>query len=250
MSEAAPAFRPVAVIPVYDHYHYLPQVVAGIRGYGLPVILVDDGSHAECRAVLEKLAATSEVRQLVANPCNQGKGAATIRGFQAAAELGFTHAFQIDADGQHGLEAIPAFLQDAQKFPEACICGYPVYDASVPAARLQGRKITNWWVHINSLSADPRDAMCGFRIYPLATVIPLVTQEHVGSRMEFDPEIAVRIIWRGIPIRNLPVHVTYPQDGVSHFRVFRDNVQISCMHARLCCGMLWRLPLLLARRLA
>ncbi|MNR68576.1 hypothetical protein D3C85_1932180 [compost metagenome] len=44
--------------------------------------------------------------------------------------------------------------------------------------------------------------------------------------------------------------MTYPQDGLSHFRVWRDNVLISGMHTRLFGGMLLRSPLLLARKLA
>jgi hypothetical protein len=47
----------------------------------------------------------------------------------------------------------------------------------------------------------------------------------------------------------MPTSVTYPSDGVSHFKMWRDNVRISWMHTRLFFGMLWRAPWLLARRL-
>jgi hypothetical protein len=67
--------------------------------------------------------------------------------------------------------------------------------------------------------------------------------------MEFDPEILVRAVWAGIPLVSMPTHVTYPIDGVSHFKMWRDNVRISWMHTRLFFGMLWRAPLLIARRL-
>ena len=43
--------------------------------------------------------------------------------------------------------------------------------------------------------------------------------------------------------------VTYPQDGLSHFRAWSDNVLISGMHARLFAGMLLRSPRLLLRKL-
>jgi hypothetical protein len=67
--------------------------------------------------------------------------------------------------------------------------------------------------------------------------------------MEFDIEITVRLFWSGVPVRSMPTRVRYPSDGVSHFRLFRDNVLISAMHTRLFFGMLRRLPRLLARRL-
>ena len=66
--------------------------------------------------------------------------------------------------------------------------------------------------------------------------------------MDFDPEILVRLHWRGVPVIQFPTPVSYPMDGISHFRVLRDNLIISWMHTRLFFGMLLRLPCLLARR--
>jgi hypothetical protein len=66
--------------------------------------------------------------------------------------------------------------------------------------------------------------------------------------MDFDTEIIVRLHWTGVPVRNRPTRVTYPEDGVSHFDLWRDNLRISAMHARLFFGMLRRLPRLLARK--
>ncbi len=101
---------------------------------------------------------------------------------------------------------------------------------------------------INTLSFAVRDAMCGLRVYPLASLVPLVESVPLGRRMEFDIEVLVRMVWRGVRIVNVPVRVTYPADGVSHFRIWRDNALISGMHARLFAGMLMRAPLLLARK--
>jgi hypothetical protein len=60
--------------------------------------------------------------------------------------------------------------------------------------------------------------------------------------MDFDIDIIVRLHWQGVPMRWLPTKVSYPADGVSHFRAVRDNALISRTHARLFCGMLMRLP--------
>ena len=79
--------------------------------------------------------------------------------------------------------------------------------------------------------------------------LALLEREPVGTRMDFDIEIIVRLHWSGVPIRTVPTRVTYPMDGVSHFRLWRDNARISAMHTRLFFGMLHRLPRLLARRM-
>jgi hypothetical protein len=67
----------------------------------------------------------------------------------------------------------------------------------------------------------------------------------LGNRMDFDPEIAVRLYWAGVAMHNIETPVLYPPGGVSHFRLLRDNVRISWMHIRLLIGMVFRLPRLL-----
>jgi len=238
-----------AVIPVYNHGGTVGVVAASLREQGLPVLLVDDGSDAATAAPLDALAQQDGIR-LLRLPHNQGKGAAVIAGLRAAAAQGFTHALQIDADGQHDARDAARFVAAAQARPNAFICGCPVYDESVPRARLYGRYATHVWVWINTLSLAVRDSMCGFRIYPLAATLPVAASAHIGRRMDFDTEIAVRLVWAGAPVVNQPTRVHYPPDGISHFRVLRDNLLISAMHARLFAGMLWRAPLLLWRKFA
>jgi len=241
------SFQPVAVIPVYDHGDAVGAVVAHVRANGLHCVLVDDGSSAGCAAVLDALAWEDDVT-LVRLPVNQGKGGAMMAGLRTAAGAGFSHALQIDADGQHDAGDIPAFLERARAAPQAVICGVPVYDDSVPTGRLVGRYATHVWVWINSLSFAIRDSMCGFRVYPLAPVVRLLDDARLGRRMDFDPEVLVRLHWRGLRIVSVPTRVTYPQDGLSHFRLGLDNWLISKMHARLFFGMLVRAPMLVWRR--
>lgn len=237
-----------AVIPVYNHGGTVGGVAAKLREQGLPVLLVDDGSAAATAAQLDALARQDGI-QLLRLPHNQGKGVAVIAGMRLAVEQGYTHGLQIDADGQHDAFDASRFVAAAQAHPEALICGCPIYDASVPRARLYGRYATHIWVWINTLSFSVRDSMCGFRIYPLATTLPQLAHASMGRRMDFDTEIAVRLVWAGVPVINQPTRVHYPVGGISHFRVWRDNVLISAMHTRLFFGMLWRAPLLLARKL-
>lgn len=241
---------PVVVVPVYNHPATIGAVTRQVLAHGLRCILVDDGSDSRCAQVLDALAASNPRVTLVRLPANQGKGAAMAAGFRAAAAAGHTHALQIDADGQHDCADIPRFLRRARAHPDAVIAGCPIYDASVPRGRLYGRYATHVWVWINTLSFDIRDSMCGFRLYPLASVLPLLDRVRIGRRMDFDSDIIVRLHWRGVRVVNQPTRVTYPQDGISHFRMFRDNVRISWMHTRLFAGMLCRSPLLLWRKVA
>ena len=243
------AFSPLLVIPVFDHERAIGPLLARLRPHGVPCLLVDDGSGAECAAVLRaRVAAEPQWLSLLRLDSNQGKGAAVMAGLREAGRRGHSHVLQLDADGQHEAADVPAFLAMARAEPGAVINGRPVYDASVPRGRLYGRYATHVWVWINTLSFDIADSMCGFRVYPLAPTLALIEGAHVGRRMDFDTEIIVRLHWTGVPVRNRPTRVTYPEDGVSHFDLWRDNLRISAMHARLFFGMLRRLPRLLARK--
>ncbi|WP_332853715.1 glycosyltransferase family 2 protein [Duganella sp. S19_KUP01_CR8] len=244
-----PDFKPCIVVPVYDHEHAIGAVLDGLLRHGAPCILVDDGSGAACAAVLDALAQQHAGSvTLVRLPRNQGKGVAVLSGFRRAAELGYTHVLQIDADGQHETGDVPKFLAQAAARPDAIVAGHPVYDESVPKVRLYGRYATHIWVWINTLSFDIKDSMCGFRVYPVAAVNALAARTPIGARMNFDTDILVRLFWDGLQVVNLPTRVRYPTDGVSHFRMWRDNVLITWMHAKLFFGMLPRIPRLLARK--
>ena len=238
-------------MPVYDHHAALPRLIHALQACQLTCWLVDDGSHPPCARVIEELSDRHPqwLRRLRLER-NQGKGAAFFAGLRAARAEGFTHAVQIDADLQHDPSEIGKFVAAGRRRPDAVINGVPQYDASVPAIRLHGRRITTVLVWLHTLSRQIADAMCGFRLYPIAAAIAVDEREGIGHRMEFDAEVIVRLFWAGTPVVNIPTPVTYPADGVSHFRMWRDNVRLAGLHFRLFAGMLVRLPRLLPRRLA
>jgi len=238
-----------AVVPVYNHERAVAGTTAGLRRHGLSVLLVDDGSRPECAAELRRLAAEDPEVRLLRLPENRGKGGAVMAGLRAAADAGFTHALQIDADGQHDSSDVPRFVAAAVTEPRALICGQPVFDESVPRHRLYLRYLTHGMVWINTLSFDIPDSMCGLRVYPLSIVLPAIAADPPGSRMDFDVEVLVRLHWNGVTLRWIPTRVGYPVDGVSHFRLVQDNWLITLMHTRLFFGMLRRAPRLIARRL-
>lgn len=241
-------FAPCAVIPVYNHERAIGRVVEAVRAAGLACVLVDDASGPECARELDRLAAQGGSVSLVRLPRNLGKGGAVMAGLRAAHERNFTHALQIDADGQHSLSDLGSFIAEARAHPEALVCGRPVFDAAMPKGRFYGRYLTHIFVWLNTLSFDIRDSMCGFRVYPLAPVLKLLDSARLGSRMDFDVEVLVRLHWRGQPMRWRDTRVSYPLDGVSHFRMVWDNVLMVRLQLRLLAGMLVRLPMLLWRK--
>jgi glycosyltransferase involved in cell wall biosynthesis len=237
------------VIPFYNHAGAIEQVVNSLKPLDLHCLIVDDGSDAGEQQVLAKIAMRESWVKVVRLPQNGGKGAAVMAGCDAALAAGYTHALQIDADGQHDAADAVRMVELATRHPDAMIGGVAVYDSTVPLSRRYGRYLTHACVWMNTLSFEIRDSMCGFRVYPLATTCDVWRRHRVGRRMDFDIEIMVRLHWRGVRIIAFPTRVTYPRDGISHFNLVVDNIFITDMHVRLLLGMLWRSPALLWRRL-
>src|SRR5690625_177808 len=178
------SFKACAVIPVYNHHLQLPTVVDQLRHYDLPVFLVDDGSDRQTREALAVLAAHDGV-ECVTLPTNQGKGKAVMAGIAHVHALGFTHALQVDADGQHDLADTPEFLAQARNNPDCLVSGLPQYDDSIPPIRYYGRYLTHTLVWLETLSLSLRDSMCGFRVYPVAASLQVARSTRIGARMDF-----------------------------------------------------------------
>ena len=237
-----------AVIPSHNHFRVIAGIVARLREAGLAVFIVDDGSDAPSAEILARLHAPEQGVEVLRLPTNRGKGTAVMEGFRLAREAGFTHALQVDADGQHDLDALPAMISASRAQPDALIAGLPIFDASMPRGRRIGRWITHIWVWIETLSLQVHDSMCGFRLYPLAAVADATDGVRIGRRMDFDTEIMVRMVWHGTPLVEVPVKVIYPPGNTSNFDLWRDNLRISWMHTKLVVLMLLGLPMLLVRR--
>lgn len=236
------------IVPVYNHPGCLDWLVNHLEKIGLYTLLVNDGSDEVCSQLMRDLAANHEHTSLIEREKNGGKGAAVKSGLRKANRLGFTHAVQVDADGQHDLGDIPVLLEKSAENPEALISGEPIFE-DIPKLRYYGRYATHVWVWINTWSLDIRDSMCGFRVYPVEATCRVINSSNIGDRMDFDTEILVNLHWEGIPVIQVPTSVSYPKDGVSHFRGLRDNLLISWAHTRMFFGMLKRVPRLLHRKL-
>ena len=235
-------FKPCIIIPIFNHKETIVETVSSLRQYNLSCFVIDDGSDSATRQVLSELSRANPQVTIERLSVNQGKGAAVMQGMNLAYEKGFSHALQIDADGQHNTEDIPHFLSLAEGQQDALICGQPLYDESIPKARLISRYISHFWVGVETLTFNPVDSMCGFRVYPLGGVIDILNQVRVGRRMDFDTEILVRAIWKKIQIVRVDTRVIYPTSGISHFDYLRDNILITKMHSRLVFTMLFRAP--------
>ena len=247
----APRMKACVLIPSYNSGPLLRQTLAGVLAVWDDVFVVIDGSTDGSDAGIEQLVIGTAARLRVHRmPENRGKGSAVLEGITLAAAEGFTHALAMDADGQHPADFIHLFMELGKAHPKAMVLGNPVFDASAPSIRVNGRKISNWWANLETCWWGIHDSLFGMRLYPIAPLKTVFSETRFARRFDFDPEVAVRICWKGVPVINLPTPVKYlsaAEGGISQFRYLRDNVLLTSMHIRLVLGFFLRLPVLLVR---
>lgn len=243
----------LVLIPSYNTGPKVVETALLALAVWQPVWVVVDGSTDGTAETLQALAANIPELKVFVLPHNQGKGAAVLHGLRQADAAGYTHVLTMDADGQHPAAMIREFMSVSQKNPRAVVLGKPVFDASAPALRVNGRKVSNWWANLETLGAGIGDSLFGFRVYPVRPLRRIMERSPWMRRFDFDPEVAVRLCWLGVKPVNLDSPVRYfsaAEGGVSHFRYLRDNTLLTWMHIRLMCGFVLRLPLLLWRKFA
>ena len=249
---AGPSPTHLVLIPSYNPGIKVHETVCAARRCWNPVWVIVDGSSDGTTATLQRMAEEDAGLSVIVLPSNTGKGAAVLRGLDLAAERGFTHALTMDSDGQHPAELIPEFMAASTRQTDRMILGCPVFDASAPALRVGGRRVSNWWANLETLWVGIGDSLFGFRVYPIAPLRRIMHRQRFMRRFDFDPEAVVRLCWLGVKPVNLPAPVRYfsaAEGGVSHFRYLRDNALLTWMHTRLFFGFVLRLPLLAARKL-
>jgi glycosyltransferase involved in cell wall biosynthesis len=242
----------LVLIPSYNPGVKVYETVRDARRHWSPVWVVVDGSDDGTSEGLRDMARADEDLRVIVIERNRGKGNAVLQGITLAAKEGFTHALTMDSDGQHPPGLIPQFMARSIAEPRALVLGVPVFDSSAPAIRVQGRKLSNWWANVETGGGGIGDSLYGFRVYPIADLIAVMRRQPWMRRFDFDPEAAVRLVWRGLEPVNIPAPVKYltpAEGGVSHFNYLRDNILLTWMHARLLFEAILRIPFLLGRKL-
>ncbi|RME04355.1 MAG: glycosyltransferase family 2 protein [Planctomycetota bacterium] len=225
-------FRTCLIIPTFNNVSTIGGVVEEARKYISSIIVVDDGSwDGSARILARKPVITVTHRR------NLGKGAAILSGLQAARRYHFDFAITMDGDAQHRAQELEKFLEVISRL-------------SSPVLVLGVRDLeriehvtwrTRWglfWANVLLYLSTGKwvpDSQCGMRAYPVVETLSLGAR---GRRFDFESEVLLLAIRRGIPLFHLPVEVDYPPSfrRISHYRPFWDSVRILLLHFRYWLG--------------
>lgn len=218
------------IMPTYNNEKTLARVLHGILdeiGDGT-LIVVNDGGTDSTSNILEDFSGKID---LISYKKNQGKGFALRKGLKRAIDLGFDHALTIDSDGQHFPEDISVLLKAVEEHPGTVVMGSRnMNQEGIPNKSSFGNRFSNFWFWIETFIKLP-DTQTGFRIYPLS---PLKKMRLFTKKFEFEIEIIVRLAWRNVMFKSVPIKVLYDsEERVSHFRPGRDFFRISVLNTIL-----------------
>ena len=216
------------IIPTYNNATSLAKVISDVAAYTHHIIIVNDGSSDSTINIIESFSFV----QIVSYEKNVGKGFALRKGLKFATEKGYEFAITIDADGQHFAKDLPTFINKLETEKKAIIIGARNMDqSSVPGKSSFGNRFSNFWFKVETGISAP-DTQSGYRLYPLLLIknISFITRKY-----EFEIEVLVRAVWKGIKVESIPVSVYYPpaNERVSHFRPFKDFTRISILNTIL-----------------
>ena len=226
--------RIAVVIPTFNNSRTISETVQDVlRDTPFPVLIIDDGSETPVANVLyswdvRQALEAGRVRTLRFEN-NRGKGAALQFAVNELAREGYTHMLTMDGDGQHFAREIRKLVEVAVNHPWDLVIGDRKLKASAaPKVSKFGRAFSNFWVSYQT-GLQVKDSQSGFRLYPL---LPVQTLRFLTRRYDFEIEVLIRLIWRGVGVREVDIDVYYPAktERVSHFHKLWDNVRISALN--------------------
>ncbi len=215
-------------VPVYNNRDSLRRVVEACRAVLDNVLVVDDGStDADVAQLLSGL----DVR-LVRHERNLGKGRAILTASRFVEEQGGEYLITIDADGQHLPRDIRRFLPLLEQGGSSLVIGCRDFSTdNVPFSSRFGRSFANFWLLVET-GLVVGDCQSGFRAYPVRYLNQL---EFKGAHYDFEAEVLARAAWAGLELVCVDIDVIYPrpEERVSSFRPFLDNLRLTGIHSLL-----------------
>jgi dolichol-phosphate mannosyltransferase len=185
------------------------------------VVVVDDGNPDRAARALSTLAESAGAA-LVRLPRRSGKGHAIVAGIRCAAERrpGLRGILLIDADGQHPLSAVPAFLAAAEHVE--LVIGDRLGDARrMPTDRRVANRLASLLLSA-VVRRHVRDTQCGMR---LLRGRALTAVRFPGGGFEAETRHLKRCIKAGVTIAWVPIPAIY-NGAPSSFRPVKDSVAV------------------------
>ncbi|MDM7883906.1 polyprenol monophosphomannose synthase [Curtobacterium citri] len=216
--------RPLVVIPTYDEAENVQEIVGRVLAEvpGADVLVVDDGSPDGTGDIVEAMGSEDDRVHLLRRTGKLGLGTAYVAGFRWGLERGYDLLVEMDADGSHPADRLPALI-------DAVASADPADDVllAIGSRWTAGGSVVDWPKHREVLSRggnayarivlglDVRDITAGFRVYR-ADAIARMDLDAVDSKGYcFQVDMTLRVHDLGGRIVEVPIRFRDRVRGVS-----------------------------------
>ena len=208
----------VIIMPTYDERQNLESVAGRVRA-ALPaadLLIVDDNSPDGTGDIADKLAEADPHTHAMHRTEKAGLGRAYIAGFGWALDRGYDVVVEMDADGSHQPEHLPALV--------GALAGA---DLAIGSRWVPGGEVVNWPRSRQALSRGAnayarlmlglgvRDATAGFRAYRASTLRKISLNRVQSAGYCFQIDLTVRVAAAGLTIVEVPITFVERTHGAS-----------------------------------
>jgi dolichol-phosphate mannosyltransferase len=197
------------VVPTYDEVDNLEPLVRRLRA-AVPeaeMLVVDDNSPDGTGDLADRLAAEDDAVHVLHRAGKGGLGAAYRVGFAWALARDYDVIGEMDADGSHQPEQLPALLSAIEAGA----------DLALGSRYVPGGSVVNWPVHRLGLSRGGnlyvrtllgiavRDATSGFRLYRREALAKIDLDSVRSTGYVFQTDMVSRVLNAGLAVQEVPI---------------------------------------------
>lgn len=208
----------LVLLPTYNERDNLGRIVERVRT-ALPqadILVIDDNSPDGTGDMADAMSAADSRIQVLHRAGKEGLGKAYLAGFAWGLERNYDAIIEIDADGSHPAEQLPAMMELAKNA-----------DLVIGSRWVKGGDVVNWPKHREVLSRGAniyvqlalgtavRDATAGFRVYRAATLRAIDLDTVTSAGYGFQVDLTWRTLQAGGVIVEHPITFSERELGVS-----------------------------------
>ena len=215
--------RTLVITPTYDERESLPVTLARLRAAvpAADVLVVDDASPDGTGDLADVLAASDASVHVLHRPGKGGLGGAYTAGFGWGLERGYEVLVEMDADGSHAPEQLPALLAAVGDGPDGGA------DLALGSRWVPGGRVVDWPLTRQLLSRGGntwarwamgvplRDATGGYRAYRAAALVAVDLPSVRSEGYCYQLELAARVVRAGLRAVEVPITFTERTAGAS-----------------------------------
>ncbi|WP_028921107.1 polyprenol monophosphomannose synthase [Pseudonocardia acaciae] len=213
----------LVVIPTYNERDNLPPIVRRVHAAtpDAHVLVVDDASPDGTGELADEMAGADPRVQVLHREGKGGLGAAYLAGFGWALRNGYRTIVQMDADGSHPPESLPAMVDELTDA-----------DLVIGSRYVPGGTVVNWPKRRELLSRGGnlysrlalrvpiRDITAGYRVFRYDVLSELDLDDVDSQGYCFQIDMAWRTVQAGFRVSEVPITFTEREHGYSKMSGF------------------------------